>query len=298
MLSEQEYEQFIHLMESGATNRELRTYMKYSESRACREILFYRIHGKKAFYEYYVKNVKPKYTKDELRSIAEYLYLNNIAVDRGAIIFKASRGHLYDLIAERRQTGKPLAEPATLPELHGTEGREFSRAQNSDEEASEPRLKGDSFIVKSFALPEASSPPVAPPEHELPRIGKARAPVSTGRVPKKMRNRELMEQNKEQAALKARTSDTKECDPIKTPCYQTLGDLANDIIGPFPKGIPAKEWSRKKHHQYDIDIESEGFKELPPEVQCKAYELHFKKCAVREAALKKLYALVQGKHSV
>lgn len=66
----------------------------------------------------------------------------------------------------------------------------------------------------------------------------------------------------------------------------TLGDIVDNILGPFPKGIPARKWKQGKG--YDIDISSEGFKDLPLDVRLKAYKLFVHKMSVREAAVRKI----------
>lgn len=291
LLTNEQYAIFIDLMERNKTNREVRANLGFSESRACRYILFYRLHGKEDFYQYYVLEIRPKYTVQELRAIAEYLFVNGIAVDRGAILFKAPRGFLYDFFEERRRTGKPLAEPARPPELHGPgaeaeEKRQKAIDRNDKQPDGRPRkrLGREDIVSHSFELPEDDS---SLPEPVQPRMGKALKPVPTGRGKKKMRNSTVEAQNKEQRLIRKMQAGDGEKEKLGT-----LGDVIDHILGPFPKGIPAKEWKPGKGRRCEIDVFSESFKDLPPDVQVKAYEIYTNKMRVREAAGKKLGALI------
>lgn len=295
LLTSEQYATFIELMESNKTNREVRATLGFSESQACRFILFYRMHGKEEFYQYHVLGERPKRQKDDLRGIAEYLHVNGIAVDRGAIMFKVSRGFLYDLLEERRQTGKPLAEPVSPPTLHGPEAEAEKKAleagakrKGEGERAastSRKRLGREDIVSRSFELPDDYS---SLPEPVQPRMGRALSPVPTGRGKRKMRNRTVEAQNKEQRLLRKAQAEGND----KKQSTGTIGDIIDKILGPFPKGTPAKEWKPGKGQRCDIDIYSEGFGELPFDVREKAYKIHAEKHRVREAAGKKLSALI------
>ena len=239
---------------------------------------FYKFHGKEETYDYYVAENHSNYTEDELKSITERLFLDNIAVDRGAIMFKASRKNLYSLMAKRKASEAALAVPCEIPKFSGELGQESPEIQRGTRKT-------------SFAGGQTDEPPTVPCP-DLPRVGKATAPVKSGRCKKKMRNKTVSEQNKQQKAIIEQHKESEKQEPVN----ETLGDIAERILGEFPKGIPASQYRPCQGRTCDIDIYSDGFDELPQYIQIKAYKIYNQKTNILVSALKKLKALVLQRH--
>lgn len=72
------------------------------------------------------------------------------------------------------------------------------------------------------------------------------------------------------------------------PVNETLGDVADRILGEFSKGIPASQYCSCQGRTCDIDIYSDGFDELPKDVQIKAYKIYNQKNEVVGICIKKI----------
>lgn len=289
-LTIEQFDKISNLIESGANNAEIRKQIDLSESVAVRTLLFYRYHGKEESYDYLVNTNHPSYTKEELEAITERLYLDNISVDRGAIMFKASRKTLYSLMNKRRQSGKPLATPCELPKFSGELGID---PPDKSKPKRQSRLTGDQIILQSYPLP-LEQELLLPTPSEYPKIGTASAPVQSGRCKKKMRNKAVQDQNREQEFLQS--IQDKPVSNAETSGDVLLGSIVSNVLGEFPKGIPASQYKPGKGRSFDIDVESEGFENLPIDVQNKAYKIHKNKMEMWCAAIKKLHALALKNH--
>ena len=285
-LTNNQFDLLVNLMKEGATCKDVRLQLQLSESVAVRLMSFYKFHGKEETYDYYVAENHPNYTEDELKSITERLFLDNIAVDRGAIMFKASRKNLYSLMAKRKASEAALAVPCEIPKFSGELGQESPEIQRGNRKTS---FAGGQTVLRTFPIPD--EPPTVPCP-DLPRVGKATAPVKSGRCKKKMRNKTVSEQNKQQKAIIEQHKESEKQEPVN----ETLGDIAERILGEFPKGIPASQYRPCQGRPCDIDIYSDGFDELPQDIQIKAYKIYNQKTNILVSALKKLKALVLQRH--
>ena len=285
-LTNNQFDLFVNLMDARATCKDVRLQLGLSESVAVRLMSFYRFHSKEETYDYYVAGNHPNYTEEELKNITERLFLDNIAVDRGAIMFKASRKNLYTLMAKRKASEAALAIPCEIPKFSGELGQELPEIQRGTRKTS---FAGDQIVLHTFPIPEE---PPAVPCPDFPRVGKATAPVKSGRCKKKMRNKTVSEQNKQQKAIIEQHKESEKQEPVN----ETLGDVADRILGEFPKGIPASQYRSCQGRTCDIDIYSDGFDELPQDVQIKAYKIYNQKIKLWVSALKKLRALVLQRH--
>ena len=102
--------------------------------------------------------------------------------------------------------------------------------------------------MHAFPLPE-EQPTVPCPD--LSRVGKKTAPIKSGHYKKKMRNKTVSEQNKQQKAIIEQHKKSEKQEPVNG----TLGDVADRILDEFPKGIPASQYHPCQRRTCDIDIE-------------------------------------------
>lgn len=313
-------ERMIDLHQQGKSVPHIAGELVLGESTARRYIEFLEVHGTMEFKHFYVEGKRPTFSDKELADIVEYVVETGYSADKAAILFKAERHKLAKLVGKRILEGKPLhpeavaavpphinfrcREPsarrkATLPH------RTFLSVSGRALEHDVPRLSSDNMFVgaSNFEAHDCQQQGTDSCASELPRIGRARAPVPVWRPKKIMRNKAITEANKQQEALEKRyqeqtvnTNDSASNNASEAAnceledCPSKKRSKALDASRPHP----AREYFEKNgkaHKNVVYDPESERFDELPAEVQLRSLRRCYKDVQEENTCLKKSFAL-------
>ena len=184
-----------------------------SSSVITRWCLFYKIHGRKKFIDFFARGIGPKHSDQDYIRILEYAVSSGTPIDRVWVIFRCSRRKLEKLSAKRKKAETwPQVEPATPPDgvvrlLEETSLNERVLSEHSAEEAVPEQsvaegtggiLRGDTIIAVGSTAQEVV--------HNKPHKhihGKSKKEVITLQRPKyKPRRKDVAAAKKEQDAIK------------------------------------------------------------------------------------------------
>lgn len=169
--------------------------------------LFYKLHGREKFIDYFARAQGTDYTEQDYLQILEYAVASGTPIDRTWVIFACSRRKLEKLSARRKKaTYWPKVEPATPPqhvvklldeESYSDRHEHTSEsAQNgTTEEAS--ILAGDTIIAMGSTAQEIEQPK----PHKLIHGKSQKEVIKLQRPPYKARRKDVAEAKKEQQAI-------------------------------------------------------------------------------------------------
>ena len=87
-----------------------------SSSSVLRWSLFYKLHGREKFIDYFARAIMPDYTQQDYLKILEFAVTTETPIDRTWVIFRCSRRRLETLSARRKKAKEwPQVEPAEPP---------------------------------------------------------------------------------------------------------------------------------------------------------------------------------------
>lgn len=174
---------------------------KKSETVFSRWRLFYKLHGREAFIDYFARAIAPDYSREDHLRILKYAILSGTSIDRTWVLFKCSRRCLEKLSKRRNkhEADWPHVEPATpdpaiVRLLDEQDIDEMGQRTHSDIDI----LKGDTIIAMGSTAKELGRK-----ESHRHIHGKSKQDViALQRPPRKARRKDVQEAKKLQQAIK------------------------------------------------------------------------------------------------
>ena len=234
-----------------------------SSSVITRWCLFYKLHGREKFIDYFARAKGPEYTDQDYLQILEYAVTSGTPIDRTWVIFACSRRKLEKLSARRKRGHQwPQVEPATPPQkivrlldeetlsarLSNSTGGAAANDDDDDAagnaEASQDSKQGKGSILDGDAIVANGSTAQTVKEvtpHKLIHGKSKQVEIQPYRQPYKPRNKAIVAAKKQQQAIlqaKANAIATKAKltgASALTPALQTTVEPSSNIaIAPLP----------------------------------------------------------------
>ena len=188
-----------------------------SSSVLTRWCLFYKLHGREKFIDYFARAKGPEYTDQDYLKILEYAVTTGSPIDRTWVIFACSRRKLEKLSANRKKGHKwPQVEPATPPQeivrlldeetlsarLSNSAGGANGAASNAEvspdsKQGNVSILDGDAIIANGSTAQQKKE--VIP--HKLIHGKSKKVEIKPYRQPYKPRNKAIVAAKKQQQAI-------------------------------------------------------------------------------------------------
>lgn len=315
-------ERFIKLYNDQFTAGDIAREMGLSASNAHRKYLFLKVNSNEEFIDQFVYKKTPDYTPLDIANIVEFLIENNLNNEKGFVLFRVSPSLLYKKLTERRNSGKPLYPDACASKVKISAEKLAELSYQADSyhkpknlvNSGDPR-RGLTFLQKlgNFSPIDTSYAEVLdrggvisgdsrdavplplidvkPLEHP---IGKATVLAKSGRAKKIMRNKKIEAEKKMIKAAKRREEEF-----LEQATNQVSQDTTNGVLSvpqvwvdPNPPH-PAKEYFEKGGNvpaQTQFDPDSEGFSDLPADIQIRSLRRSRNDLKERFSVLKKVMA--------
>lgn len=187
-----------------------------SSSVITRLCLFYKLHGREKFIEFFAHAKGPDFSEQDYLRILEYAVSSGTSIDRAWIIFRCSRRKLEKLSLKRKKSDSwPQVEPAVPPadivrllddtalsslsqRLEETDAHELSGSEQDKDQSASNILQGETVIAVGSTAQKASPAPAHPHIH-----GRSKKEVITLQRPAyKARRKDVAAAKKEQEAIK------------------------------------------------------------------------------------------------